>query len=116
MQGRAEPGIASGLLPARGRGALLKASAHGQHQQDIEQAVENGLLPRRRGAQLPGEQRDDVVQRIVGGGSQQQGRRQRPDQATANITGESVGAAQEYCCCSVFGVLVSGMLLTETLG
>jgi hypothetical protein len=56
------------------------------------------------------------VQWIVGGGTQQQGRRQSPDQATTNITGESVGAAQEYCRSSVVDVLVIGMLLTETLG
>jgi len=44
------------------------------------------------------------------------GRRQSLDQATANITGESVGAAQEYCRSPVAGVLVTGMLLTETPG
>ena len=55
------------------------------------------------------------MQWIVGGGAQQQGGRQSPDQATSNITGESVGAAQEYCR-SVAGVLVIGMLLTETPG
>jgi hypothetical protein len=56
------------------------------------------------------------VQWIVGGGAQQQGRRQGPDQAPANITGESVGAAQEYCRSPVARVLVIGMLLTETPG
>jgi len=55
-------------------------------------------------------------QRIVGGGTQQQGRRQGPDQATTYITGEPVGAAQEYCRSPVVDVLVTGMLLTETLG
>jgi len=56
------------------------------------------------------------VQRVVGGGTQQQGRRQSLDQAAADITGEPVGAAQEYCRSPVVGVLVIGMLLTETLG
>jgi hypothetical protein len=37
------------------------------------------------------------VQWIVDGGTQQQGRRQSPDQATADVTGEPVGAAQDYC-------------------
>ena len=37
------------------------------------------------------------MQWIVGGGTQQQGRRQSPDQATADVTGEPVGAAQDYC-------------------
>src|SRR5258708_10680142 len=103
-------------MTARGRRALRKASAHCQHQQDIEQAVENGLLPWGRAAQLPREQRDDVVQWIVGGGTQQQGRRQSLDQATANVAGESVGAAQEQCRSPVADVLVIGMLLTETPG
>ncbi len=56
------------------------------------------------------------MQWIVGGGTQQQGRRQSPDQATTNVTGESVGAAQEYCRSSVVDVLVIGMLLKEPLG
>jgi hypothetical protein len=43
------------------------------------------------------------------------------DQAASYITGESVGAAQEYCRCAVVGVLVSGvfvvgMLLAEVFG
>jgi len=52
----------------------------------------------------------------VGGGTQQQGRRQGPDQATANITGELVGAAQEHCRSIVGSVLVIGVLLTEMPG
>ena len=54
------------------------------------------------------------MQWIMGGGTQQQGRRQSLDQATANITGEPVGAAQEYCRSGVAGLLVIGMLLAET--
>jgi hypothetical protein len=56
------------------------------------------------------------VQWIVGGGTQQQGRWQGPDQATADIAGEPVGTAQEYCRPPVAGVLVVGMLLAEALG
>jgi hypothetical protein len=56
------------------------------------------------------------VQWIVGGGTQQQGRWQSPDQATADIAGVPVGAAQEYCGFLVAGVLVIGMLLAEALG
>lgn len=52
----------------------------------------------------------------MGGGTQQQDRRQSTDQATANVTGESIGAAQEYRRSSVVKVLVTGMLLTEPLG
>jgi hypothetical protein len=56
------------------------------------------------------------VQRIAGGGMQQQGRRQSPDQAATNVTGEPVGTAQEYCRSSLVDVLVIGMLLTEAPG
>ena len=41
----------------------------------------------------------------MGSGPQQQDRRQSPDQATANVTGEPISAAQEYRRCSVAGVL-----------
>jgi|HubBroStandDraft_3_1064219.scaffolds.fasta_scaffold5168236_1 hypothetical protein len=56
------------------------------------------------------------MQWIIGGGPQQQDRRQSLDQATANVTGEPVGTAQEYRRSWLAGVLVISMLRTETPG
>jgi hypothetical protein len=52
VQGRTEPGIGGGLIPAGCGRALLKAGPQGQYQQDIEEAVQDGLLTGARVAQL----------------------------------------------------------------
>ena len=95
-KGHAKARVGSRSIPAWRSGALAKRRADGVDQDDIEQPVQHCLLPWLRGRQFAREQPDDVVERVMLHPREMQHRRERLDQAAADIAGEPIRAAQEH--------------------
>lgn len=80
--------------PRCGR-APAEIAADGQHQKQVQQAVQHDLLGPFSTDQFTGEQSDHIPERIINRRRERHDRAQRVEQPTADIAGELIGAAQE---------------------
>ena len=97
LQCRDQPRIGRSLKPAGRSGALLKTRFHREHQEDVEEPVEDGLLAGRGCRNLARNQRDHIVQGISDSGEQGKNRRECVEQLLPDVAaGEPVRPAQEH--------------------
>ena len=88
--------IRSGAKPCRGTGAARQARSETEHDQQIEQAVEHGLLSRLRMRHLSRQHRDDAVDRVIDARREGEHTGQRINQAGSDIACELIGAAEKH--------------------
>ena len=116
LQSRSQSRIGRSLEPARGTAARPEARADSEDQENVEEPVEYGLLAGLRGGQFPRQYSDDIVHGIADGRGERQDLGQRAEQPFSDVTGKSIGAAQEHRGPPVIGVIVVSMPRPELRG